>query len=418
MTIPLDLPEFPDVDRAAKSRLRREFSTFAVQGLPVDLPAHIRSHYGVDLTGRYAGREIRLPFGKGSGQLSMRAGQIEEAARAGLGFVVIKTLIAQSESGARSMEAWAVHAPRMVVEPIRARTGHLGWTVSWAGRGWSDSFDDYLELYGRALEIGRDHHMVIAPSVKYHLPGPHESTWQTDEYRHTTRALLDVWDRARLPDAGELGPALEKDFSPTLAGSDRASTRARILDWLEVVPRLIREAAGDRPLRLGLKLFNAVDDEDFQLEMLAQAHRTPSGADFLVHANRLFDPERTFDGRRGVAYGGPDLSDRNLRVLEAFRRSSPSFRPLELSGTGNIADGRIAARYVALGCTSLQIHTGFQLPPEAYPMKVGSKVERAIHRLCFDPDRGLIAWMLHIGRAHGLADGGMIRLLDVAALAG
>jgi hypothetical protein len=41
--------------------------------------------------------------------------------------------------------------------------------------------------------------------------------------------------------------------------------------------------------------------------------------DFLVYANRLFDPDREFDGVRGIAYGGPDLSARNLAVLGKMR---------------------------------------------------------------------------------------------------
>ena len=36
---------------------------------------------------------------------------------------------------------------------------------------------------------------------------------------------------------------LEKDFSPTLAGSDLAAARATVLGWLRRVPELIRAAA-------------------------------------------------------------------------------------------------------------------------------------------------------------------------------
>ena len=60
---------------------------------------------------------------------------------------------------------------------------------------------------------------------------------------------------------------LEKDFSPTLAGSDLAAARATVLDWLRRVPELIRSAAPGQ-VRLGLKLFNSLDDDDFQLTLL------------------------------------------------------------------------------------------------------------------------------------------------------
>ena len=83
---------------------------------------------------------------------------------------------------------------------------------------------------------------------------------------------------------------LEKDFSPTLAGSDLAGQRPTVLGWLRRVPELIRAAAPGQ-VRLGLKLFNSLDDDAFQLAMLRRGPR-PSRPDFLIYANRLFDPDR------------------------------------------------------------------------------------------------------------------------------
>ena len=55
----------------------------------------------------------------------------------------------------------------------------------------------------------------------------------------TTRALLEAWKRG----GGSLPMPLEKDFSPTLAGSDLAAARPTVLGWLRQVPELIRDAA-------------------------------------------------------------------------------------------------------------------------------------------------------------------------------
>jgi len=60
---------------------------------------------------------------------------------------------------------------------------------------------------------------------------------------------------------------------------------------------------------------NARFDDLFQVEMMDAC----AGADTLVVCNRLFDAER------GIAYGGRDLSDRNLRVLET--RLTPGTSP-------------------------------------------------------------------------------------------
>jgi hypothetical protein len=212
---------------------------------------------------------------------------------------------------------------------------------------------------------------------------------------------------------------LEKDFSPTLAGSDRASQRATVLEWVRRVPDLIRSAAPNDQVRAGLKLFNSQDTDEFQLAMLAEVHRSPARPDYLIYANRLFDPDRVFEGTKGVAYGGPDLSDRNLRMLSALRsaqeRGEIEVPPLEISGTGDIHSGRLAVEYALRGCTSFQIHTLFQLPANEFAMRSGTKLERALHRLYFDPKEGFILWAFHAANCLGLAgEGRVVRFLDLA----
>jgi hypothetical protein len=238
-----------------------------------------------------------------------------------------------------------------------------------------------------------------------------------EEYQHTTTALVQAWQQGGM----SLPLILEKDFSPTLAGSDLAAARATVLGWLERVPEHIRSAAPGQ-VCLGLKLFNSLDDDDFQLALLRSVH-AGSRPDFLIYANRLFDPERVFEGVQGVAYGGPDLSDRNLRMLTALRAAQAQARgeiggePLEISATGDISSGRLAVEYALRGCTSFQIHTLFQLPAEEFAMRRGSKVQRALHRLYFDPRDGFIVWANHAARRLGLQPtaGGVVRFLDLAA---
>ena len=403
----------PDLPSPILNRIRQDFDTFATTGLPGDLEAYLLETYGLDVSARYAGIAIRNPWGKASGQLSMRAAQVREAAEAGLGFVVLKTVIAEDGSGGRSMDAWAIREARMVVEPIVGRlSGASGWTVSWKGRGWWDSFDAYLDLIRVATSLARDFGMLIVPSVKYHLPAPDEDRWRSEEYRWTTGRLLEAYPGDPVP--------IEKDFSPTLAGSERSARRARILEWLAMVPPLIHEAAGPRAIRVGLKLFNALDDEAFQLRMLAAVHG-PDRPEYLIYANRLFDPDREFEGHRGIAYGGPDLSDRNLRMLSALRAGQVSGtvapEPLEIGATGDIGSGRMAVEYALRGCANFQIHTLFQLPAESFPMTRGTKLERALHLLNFHPESGFLAWALHAAQRLGLAGGpGPVRFLDLVAI--
>jgi hypothetical protein len=379
-----------------RARLTRDFERFA-RGMPGDLAGYVRDAYRIDLTARYLGYPIPHPVGKGSGQLSLNLEQLESDRDAGLAFVVLKTVIGQNPSGRRRMEAWAVHESRMRVERRRSVSGREGWTVTWKGRGWDRPFEEYLALVRAAGDLTRSGVLLAVPSAKLHLPLL-DQPFDREEYRYTVGALAEAWGGAEL--------ALEKDFSPTLAGDPLADERERILRWLREVPGRVRDAAAPRPVRLALKIMNARHDDDFQLRMLEAA--AGAGADALVVFNRLWSPEE------GVAYGGFDLSERNLRVLSAARAHGLALPPL--SGTGNICSGRLILDYARLGCESVQLHTFFQLPLGEYPATAGSRAARALHTLFFHPDDGLVAGLLDLeagGELH--RDGGELRFLDLCA---
>ena len=393
----------PNVDSKDHSSLVRDYERFRA-GLPEDLEDYVRQQYQLDLSSEYGGHFIKNPFGKASGQLSLNLSQVRRDCEDQLGFIVLKSIIAEDTSGAQSMSEWAIEETRMVVERIVGQDKTEGWTVSWKGRGWYDTFAKYLEFFDEALSCARPASVLVVPSCKYHLPSAAEQLWKVGEYEYTTRCLIDVWQKHH-SDAPML---IEKDFSPTLAGSDRAAQAEMIIEWLTRVTSLIRRGAAPATVRIGLKVFNAILDDAFQLEMLRTINEKCSDdavPDFLVYANRLFDPDREFDGVRGIAYGGPDLSARNLSVLAQLRLLErqgliPACK-LPISATGNIVSGRIAAEYLLRGASSFQIHTFFQLPSGEYSMKTGGKTARALLELYFQPEEGLLAWLLHLRRLLG-----------------
>ena len=387
-----------------RTKLERDFDRFKRE-LPRDFPAHVRETYGIDLTARYLGAVVPHPIGKGSGQLSLNTGQLEDDATAGLAFSVLKTVIAEDETGARAMAAWAIHETKMKVERraggtgtgTGTETGREGWTVTWKGRGWDRPFGDYLALVRAGRDLTRAGRLLVVPSVKYHLPRLTEP-FREGEYRYATTQLADAWREPPL--------LVEKDFSPTLAGDALADDRAQILRWLREVPGRIR-AASRIPVRVAVKLMNARFDDAFQVDMMSAS----TEADALVCFNRLFD------AARGVAYGGWDLSDRNLRVLDSYRPLPPSTAPYRpLTGTGNICSGRMILEYARRGCESVQLHTFFQLPLSEYAATHGSRVQRALHALVFHPRDGLIAVMLEReARGELERQGGELRFLDLRA---
>src|SRR5438552_18216139 len=112
------LPAEPCIPAALRQQLTEDFDRLARAGLPRPLEPFLLERYQLDVRSTYAGLPIRNPWGKASGQLSMNLHQVEEDATAGLGFVLLKTVIAEDAAGGRTMAAWAVPEARMVVEPI------------------------------------------------------------------------------------------------------------------------------------------------------------------------------------------------------------------------------------------------------------------------------------------------------------
>lgn len=389
------------IDSRDRSALISDYDRFT-DGLPEPVEDFVRDRYQLDLTSEYGGLRVKNPFGKASGQLSLNISQVRRDAEDGLGFVVLKTIIAEDADGTQSMSEWAIPETRMLAEPIKGSDGTDGWTITWKGRGWYDTFEKYLEFFGEALAVGAAHGMPVVPSCKYHLPRPGEARWKLGEYEYTTRQLLKVWEQSSCF-SGVM--PIEKDFSPTLAGSDRAAQGPLVIEWLTRVSEFIRRAVAPCPVSVGLKVFNAIFDDDFQFEMLRAINEqceNDAVPNFLVYANRLFDPNRQFDGVRGVAYGGPDLSARNLLILARMRllehMGQLKVCRVPISATGNIVSGRTAAEYLLRGASTFQIHTFFQLPSSEYRMRSRSKTVRALHELYFHPEEGLLAWLLHLRR--------------------
>ncbi len=397
-----------EIDPGLRDRVADDYRRLARAGPPDRYHEWIAERYGLDLSTGFAGHRLSNPWAKASGQLSMNRQQVAEDIEAGLGYIVLKTVIAETGDGAQSMSAWSIREARMLVESITSRRGERGWTVSWKGRGWWGTFAEYLDLLAAAREDAASSQTLIVPSVKYHLPAPGESEWLVEEYEHTTQKLVEAWqttDDSPMP--------LEKDFSPTLAGSGHARVRETVIEWLRRVPALIRGAVDGGRVVVGLKIFNALFDDEFQLALLRSIQEADGieATDWWTYGNRLFDPRREFDGHRGIAYGGPDLSDRNLRVLSAFQADvGPAMRPL--AATGNINSGRMALEYALRGASSFQLHTFFQLPNERYALTGGTRTQKALHELYLHPEDGLVVWLEHLARRWGLAHD-PLRFVDV-----
>ena len=331
------------------------------------------------------------PLAKGR-TVILKHSQVETDAVGGLGFVVLKTVIAQDERGASVQRAWMVDAPKMKLEQIRTETGEVGWTVSWKGRGWTGTFGEYITFVKMAQEVGKKHNIIIVPSCQIPLfkgPGnPYEN-----EYNFTLESLAEALQ-------GASDPLLELDLSPTLLKDEPNTTAADVLEQMEYAIPAARRLLPSR-IKLGLKLFNLSTLEE-QIELVQNGASIWRQLDWLTIGNRLFSEEK------GISYGGYDLSNRNLAVLDAVRkeekRSGQTILPNNVSGTGNICSGRMMVEYALRGCTTGQLHTYFQLPKRVYGHDLGSRTASALHELLFNPEDGLMVTLESLRMQHGLAN--------------
>lgn len=407
------LPKKLIISPKTKDKIEKDYKHFAVNW-PENVEQYILNEYNVDISASYGFKKIKNPFGKASGQLSSNIRQIENDIGSGLGFVVLKTVIAEDEAGHSGMQPWKRYAPRMKVEKIESKLGKKGWTVTWKGRGWSKSFNDYLEFMEKSLQKGKEKGVPVVPSCQYHLPEI-KGTFNEKEYQYTTNLLLSTWKKI-YPDSPLL---LEQDFSPTLLDGT-LQNKEQIFYWLDNVLAMIKSCVNERELLLGLKLLNAPFADEFQVEMLEYLLINSIPVDWVICFNRLFNPNKTFMKKKGIAYGGYDLSDRNLRVLTRFRKLEKerglNDRDFPISATGNINSGKMMVEYALRGCKNGQIHTFFQLPTNQYRMERGMRTLKALHELLFNPEDGLVITLAYLDEYYGLTNDNIIKFNDITNL--
>ena len=178
-----------------------------------------------------------------------------------------------------------------------------------------------------------------------------------------------------------------------------------VIEWIRRVPGLIRSAATGDAAQGRTQALQQPRGRGFQHAMLAEGPWRPP-ARLLVYANRLFDPDRVFEGNRGVAYGGPDLSDRNLRMLSALRGPArgESRRPDAARSSRQPAISARAGSPWNTPAGMHQLSDPYVVPASRVRVRDATWARRsreALHRLYFDPDEGFILWALHAAKPPG-----------------
>lgn len=379
------LPEKLNISFDKKKQIKNDYEKFSDR-FPSNVEKYILDNYNLDISSNYNGYDIKNPFGKAPGQLSINIKQVQNDLNSGLGFVVLKSVSSVNPYEKNRLPKNNYKKRKMKVEKIISKSGREGWTVTWKGVGWPRSFEDYLEFMEKSLKLSKKHNTLVVPSCQFKVPNKYKN-FDLENYKFTTESLIKVWENIfpnnKLP--------LEIDFSPTV-WRNKITTKEETLYYYKKIPDLIKNIGEDK-LKLGVKILNTPFSDEFQVSLLEELVKEES-IDWIIVFNRLFDFEKKIGNTKGVAYGGYDLSDRNLKVLSLFRKNNIKFN--NLSGTGNINSGKMMVEYALRGCQNGQLHTFFQLPTSEYKIKNKSISLKALHELLFNPEAGLIITLIYL----------------------
>ncbi len=369
---------------------------------------YVLDKYGVDLTARYASIEIPHPFGKGAGQLSMHEKHVLSDRTNALAYTVLKSAVGVTSGGEVGIDDWQKSSPKMVLETRRACDGRDGWTVTWKGRGWVKGIDAYIELYRISLEQNPGYPVI--PSMMVAVADPELAK---EQGKYCIGRLSDVFRTS----GSSKKFLIEIDISPTLSLLPGSEDDETFSGWVRNSVAAFRDGLAGRGQSI-VKIPNAGRGAGYQLDLVKAAlDEGGNSIAAMIVGNRLFDRTGEFEGQKGIAYGGWDLSNINLETLSLFDEKGIH---VDLIGTGNICSGRMMAEYAIRGCDSGQLHTFFQLPPKACRASGGNggRVWRALRELLFHPDDGLIATLLGLEKSGKPARSeGRLKFSDLKSIA-
>ena len=330
----------------------------------------ILDRFNIDLSFSYLNLDLKCPILIAPGPLTQSLSRIKEAADAGYGGVVLKSVVGEDRHGNASMKM------------LRKRSTFARWVYDDEGNPifhWNGGLDlrdlrEYLKFAREAFRFGRERDFPVIPSFLCHLPKSLDEEWRVEEWEYTTRMLVESASIYY----GDLPVIMEIDFCPFLKRERLAVDREVVLRWYREAPKLVKEASSN--VQVVPKLLNLDFGLDFQMEMIRAAR--DGGADGIVIANRFFRKYTAKDTGETyfTAHGGMELRLLNQRQIREAKRIAD----MPISATGGTYSGRHIIEYLSLGAQNVQVLT--------YVMKRG--FEEAFEDLIFNPKDGFVKLIL------------------------
>lgn len=346
--------------------MRKNFS----EGKMKNVEVAVGTEFGVDLSATYLGLELKNPMIVAPGPLSHSVLQIERAARAGYGGMVLKSVVGEDKNGNASMKA------------LRTKPNFAKWASDAEGNPvyhWNGGLDlrnleEYLRFAEKAFELGKNLGFPLIASFMCHLPKERDEEWKVEEWEYTARKLC----KAASIMYGDRPAIFEIDFCPFLKREKLAVDQETVLRWYREAPKMVKDAIPDA--KVAPKILNLDFGLDFQTDMMKTAKQ--GGADGVVVANRFF--KKYVDGTTKeeyfTAHGGKELREMNQMQIKEAKKNVD----IPISATGGTYSGKHIYEYLSLGAQNIQLVT--------YLMRNG--FEEPFKNLLFNPEDGLIATIL------------------------
>ncbi len=356
-----------------KERLERLWKRYAREALPLDLPEIVAERLDVDLVTSFGPLKLRNPFVVGAGEMTQEISQIEKAAQAGWGAVILRTVAAEDSSGMSSLEdqraKLETSGTPSTYEPSDKRRNRP--VVRWHGRLDARRLDEYIAFVRSCAEAVRASQTQVIGSFLGQIPREGETL--REEWTHTATQLHEAGsDVLEIP--------LPADFDTTSA--EEAAARASA--FLSAIGSLIDESKA----ALWPKLQTSSMVLMACASAIKSASRVPAGLTVAHRSAMRVDTLRK-QSRATV------VSDIGL-----LRKALPE---MQLSASGGVYTGLHALDYILSGASTVQIYSLVAGRVSEPPKRSFNKFEQVLYKLLLDPSDGLVAGLLHLKNTRGIS---------------
>lgn len=341
---------------------------FAQRPLTENLDEIVRQELGININAFYGSCPLKNPVIVAPGQLTRFASQVAETRKAGYSGCVLKSVVGEDEKGRCSMSSFRKPAGyvKSVYDP--SDVGKMYPIIHWDGKLDTRNLAGYLQFAKEVYGYAGTGSFLLAASILCHLPSPDED-FKKEEWVYTAKKLFDAGYKT-----------FEIDFCPQLSNESSLIEKKNVLRWYATIPSYVKSVSPE--ITVFSKAMNLDFGMDFQIEMSSETIK--GGADGIVIGNRLFKKEF------GCAHGGKELRERNITQIKEIKKIFPD---VHVSGTGGVYTGKDIVDYLEAGAENVQILSFLMGKTAIRFTKKGTKFEKVLHRLLFDPSDGLLVSM-------------------------